>query len=73
MRNKPCISALKTWLSSAFLLLSLFFAQAVNAADYYWLATDNSNVNFTIDPNKRHLSAAAACQYYVSSFKDGLK
>ena len=70
MRNKPCISALKTWLSSAFLLLSLFFAQAVSAADYYWLATDNSNVNFTIDPNKRHLSAAAACQYYVSSFKN---
>lgn len=70
MRNKSCISALKTWLSSAFLLLSLFFAQAVNAADYYWLATDNSNVNFTIDPNKRHLSAAAACQYYVSSFKN---
>lgn len=48
----------------------LFFSGSAYAQDYYWLATDNTNVNFTIDPNKRHLSAAAACQYYVSSFKN---
>jgi hypothetical protein len=39
MRNKPCISALKTWLSSAFLLLSLFFVPVANAAVYQWVVS----------------------------------
>lgn len=48
MRNKPCISALKTWLSSAFLLLSLFFAQGASAADdyYYWKVTEGVNTTY---------------------------
>lgn len=43
MRNKPCISALKTWLSSAFLLLSLFFVQVASAAEYKWHVRDTTS------------------------------
>lgn len=46
MRNKPCISALKTWLSSAFLLLSLFFVQVANAADFTWNVRNTTSPQF---------------------------
>jgi hypothetical protein len=46
MRNKSCISALKTWLSSAFLLLSLFFVQVANAADFTWTVRNTTSPQF---------------------------
>lgn len=70
MRNKPCISALKTWLSSAFLLLSLFFAQAASAEPYYWRVQSPDGANWgsaSSTPEASCISATAQADAYSSS------
>lgn len=52
----------------ALFLFLAFVSFSANAETYYWIVNNTSNVNFKVSSSVKHVSATAACQYYVDNF-----